>query len=102
MFAGGRHRAGEDHIAGPQAGGGVHIIPPLQHLVDGFAEFLGEALGLSASCLRGWLRYSVTSASILGSLRRTLIRDWVYPVRSSMVELGRPIALNAASWWWRG
>ena len=46
VFAGGRHRAGEDHIAGPQAGGGVDIIPPLQDFIDSFAEFLGEALGL--------------------------------------------------------
>ena len=35
-----------DHIAGPQARGGVDIIPPLQDFVDGFAEFLSEALGL--------------------------------------------------------
>jgi len=37
-----------------------------------------------------------------GSLSSTLIRDWVYPVRSSMVALESPIALKAASWWWRG
>ena len=46
VFAGGRHRAREDHIAGPQTGGRVDIIPPLQDFVDGFAEFLSEALGL--------------------------------------------------------
>ena len=46
VFAGGRHCAGEDHIAGPQAGGRVHVVAPLQDFVDGFAEFLGEALGL--------------------------------------------------------
>ena len=52
MLAGGRHRAGEDHIAGPQAGGRVHIVAPLQDFVDGFAEFLGEALGLVGKLAR--------------------------------------------------
>ena len=46
MLAGGRHRAGEDHVTGAEARGGVHIVAPLQDFVDGFAEFLSEALGL--------------------------------------------------------
>ena len=40
------HGPRQNHIAGPQAGGGVHVVAPGQHFVDGFAQLLGETLGL--------------------------------------------------------